>query len=224
MGFFSWKTAAHNESDRISVASPAFLNMPTVYLLLPDGSHIKEDEYDGYGVFGGKDVYQLLGEHTARKAGLDPAQYQSEEIRNLGISIDVGDLKRDMETGQLWSVFSEHTQLMDALIPEVKHFPHSYADIIPEYEKSANDLVKEGRFVSVPFKTLIDPGFEVKLSFDPNAVYADLPVSENCPDQGFFYSDDQLGQLERLYAEIREKYSKPEAAVSATNRTQEPNM
>ncbi len=29
--------------------------------------------------------------------------------------------------------------------------------------------------------------FPIKVSYDPNAIYEDLPASENCDEQGFFY-------------------------------------
>jgi len=54
MGFFSWITSDTKESASNSFSS----RIPTtVYLLQPHGEHIREDNYEGYGVFGGKDVF-----------------------------------------------------------------------------------------------------------------------------------------------------------------------
>ena len=74
MGFFSWKTQdtdksiANNSSDR---------KIFTVYLRDDKGNTWKEDSYDGYGVFGGKDYYELFAEMNQlgsdRDAGLDLA-------------------------------------------------------------------------------------------------------------------------------------------------------
>ena len=59
MGFFSWKTSC---SDR---------SIPNIYsgrstfpvLMIDDkGNTYLEEYYDGYGVFGGKDYYQLVAE------------------------------------------------------------------------------------------------------------------------------------------------------------------
>jgi hypothetical protein len=55
MGFFSWKTSDKERS--ISCVKPF-----TVYLLNPFGEPFREDDYEGYGVFGGKDAYQFLAE------------------------------------------------------------------------------------------------------------------------------------------------------------------
>lgn len=59
MGFFSWQTSdtdesiSNNSSDRGALA---------VKMLAPDGRVWEEKDYDGYGVFGGKDYYELLAE------------------------------------------------------------------------------------------------------------------------------------------------------------------
>lgn len=54
MGFFSWMTADTQES-----IANKWSDRPTkpVWLLCPDGEHIEETNYDGYGVFGGTDVF-----------------------------------------------------------------------------------------------------------------------------------------------------------------------
>jgi hypothetical protein len=58
MGFFSWKTSdTHKSISNSYSCRPTF----TVYLLQPHGlPPIREDEYEGYGDFGGQDVYELL--------------------------------------------------------------------------------------------------------------------------------------------------------------------
>ena len=61
MGFFSYLTAdtAVSIPNRYSERQTF-----TVYLLSPDGEHIREDDYDGCGVFGGKDVFVLWMRHN----------------------------------------------------------------------------------------------------------------------------------------------------------------
>lgn len=56
MGIFSWKTC--DSERRIMVGK-----QKNVYLLIPKefgGGHIVETCYDGYGRFGGKDIYELI--------------------------------------------------------------------------------------------------------------------------------------------------------------------
>ena len=56
MGFFSWLDCVTDE--QISCTKPK-----DVYVLIPKkfgGGHIKESFYDGYGIFGGHDIYELV--------------------------------------------------------------------------------------------------------------------------------------------------------------------
>ena len=59
MGYFSWHTCdtdrsiANNDSDRETFE---------VHMIAPDGRTFTETDYGGFGVFGGKDFYDLLAE------------------------------------------------------------------------------------------------------------------------------------------------------------------
>lgn len=57
MGVFSWKTA---DTDRSIPITGADRESFGVYLLCPDNKVLIEDNYEGYGMFGGQDVYALL--------------------------------------------------------------------------------------------------------------------------------------------------------------------
>jgi hypothetical protein len=64
MGFFSWLTSDTKES----IPSTYSTRRPiTVYMLAPDGRRWKETDYEGYGVFGGKDFHELLAELNGKK-------------------------------------------------------------------------------------------------------------------------------------------------------------
>ena len=63
MGFFSWKTADTNKSIPNIYAEEDFgVKGFTVYMLSPDGRKWKEAAYEGYGRFGGQDIYLLIAE------------------------------------------------------------------------------------------------------------------------------------------------------------------
>jgi hypothetical protein len=74
MGFFSWKTS----DTQKTIWNKYSGKCKPVYLLMPDGNHIYEPAYEGYGVFGGIDVFVLLAEkngltgdfETLRSAGI----------------------------------------------------------------------------------------------------------------------------------------------------------
>jgi len=59
MGFFSFITQDTNESIPSSYSERKTF---TVYMKDNKGNAWKESEYEGYGVFGGKDYYELLAE------------------------------------------------------------------------------------------------------------------------------------------------------------------
>jgi hypothetical protein len=64
MGFFSWQT-----QDTETSITNQFSDRPifTVYMHDHLGNTLKEDNYEGYGVFGGKDFYELLAEMNGLK-------------------------------------------------------------------------------------------------------------------------------------------------------------
>lgn len=71
MGFFSWMTSDTNKSiANIHSSRPTF----TVHMITEDGRVFTEENYDGYGIFGGKDFYELVAElngFTNRSEGID---------------------------------------------------------------------------------------------------------------------------------------------------------
>ena len=73
MGMFSWLTQDTNKS-----IPSKYSNRDTFKVIMSDnkGNKWTEDNYEGYGVFGGKDFYELLAEMNGKKvrdAGIDLA-------------------------------------------------------------------------------------------------------------------------------------------------------
>ena len=86
MGFFSWKTM---DTDR-SIANQ-YSNRPTFKVDMMDdkGNVWTETDYEGYGVFGGKDYYELLAEmngFVSDKYEKGTDEY-TDEARMFGIDI-----------------------------------------------------------------------------------------------------------------------------------------
>ena len=83
MGFFSWNT---QDTDK-SIANQ-YSNRKTFRVQMIDnkGNVFTENEYEGYGVFGGKDYYELLAEmngFTSDKTG----EAYTDEARGFGITL-----------------------------------------------------------------------------------------------------------------------------------------
>ena len=83
MGFFSWKTMDTNKS----IPNIYSNRQPFKVVMLDDkGNQWVETEYDGYGVFGGKDYYELLAEMNGVTSTLQGEEYTN-EVRSKGIDI-----------------------------------------------------------------------------------------------------------------------------------------
>ena len=83
MGFFSWRT---QDTDR-SIANN-YSTRPTfrVQMLDDKGNVWTEDNYDGYGVFGGKDYYELLAEMNGF-VSVETDDNYTEDMRMKGIDL-----------------------------------------------------------------------------------------------------------------------------------------
>lgn len=71
MGFFSW----HTNDTQEPVWNTWTGKAKTVYMIDNQGNTWREDNYEGYGDFGGKDYYELLAEMNGldsdRQLGID---------------------------------------------------------------------------------------------------------------------------------------------------------
>ena len=83
MGFFSWNT---QDTDR-SIANE-HSNRKTFRVQMMDnkGNVWTEDNYDGYGRFGGKDYYELLAEMNGFTSDKTDEAY-TDEARGFGITL-----------------------------------------------------------------------------------------------------------------------------------------
>ena len=89
MGFFSWNT---QDTDK-SIANQ-YSNRKTFRVQMIDnkGNVFTENEYEGYGVFGGKDYYELLAEMNGfvSQKGLTyevDGEAYTDEARGFGINL-----------------------------------------------------------------------------------------------------------------------------------------
>ena len=86
MGFFSWKTSDTNKSISNRYSSRGAL---PVYVLCPDGTKIKETNYEGYGVFGSEDIFVLVAKWNYPDSCKDAnGDWLSDDIiRDLGLDV-----------------------------------------------------------------------------------------------------------------------------------------
>ena len=168
MGFFSWWT----QDTNLSIANRHSSQSTFPVTMLDDkGNAYTELDYDGYGVFGGKDYYELLFEMNREVA--DKYQHyvpSHEEPRIMGISLFYGFKGiRILETNEkfFWR----------------KDFGNW---AVPIYKgKSANQLLDQGYAEKILVKPkVIYPNlvqFPEKWTYKPNL------KPKDCMYQGFFY-------------------------------------
>jgi hypothetical protein len=92
MGMFSWNTSDTKESIPASTSGKPSLH---VKMLDDKGNEWIEKDYEGYGIFGGKDFYELLAEMnglTTREEGINLAfngePYKSPKLITLGCDLE----------------------------------------------------------------------------------------------------------------------------------------
>lgn len=86
MGFFSWKTQDTNRS-----IANLYSNRKTfrVHMVNPvNGTVYTEDNYEGYGVFGGKDYFELLAEINGLGSDRTAGIYQREKCTIFPILVE----------------------------------------------------------------------------------------------------------------------------------------
>lgn len=118
MGLFSWCTSDTKKS--ISAHMNGYEGAPkTVYLLNPFGEAFKETYYDGYGNFGGQDVYALVAKWNApEKCKDEDGNWLSDDdIRGIGIDLACYD--------------EDHVQLKYPIKIVENLCPYEKADISP---------------------------------------------------------------------------------------------
>ena len=83
MGFFSWKTM---DTDKSIANNYSNRDVFRVEMMDNKGNVWTEDNYEGYGIFGGKDYYELLAEMNGVTSDLKGEEY-TDYMRSEGISI-----------------------------------------------------------------------------------------------------------------------------------------
>lgn len=160
MGFFSFLTTDTKLSIPNHHSSQPFYN---VYMVDDEGTEWEETSYEGYGVFGGKDIYQLIAEMN----NMDTGNFELD--RHIGINLHLG--------------ISGIYRLKEIYLATGIHFFNWDKDIIT-HGKSANQLIKEGSFknIKVQFTDAIFPNLYTKSGMK----WQNKPLRD-CKYQGYFY-------------------------------------
>lgn len=171
MGFFSWKTS---DTDTSISNSYSIRGALPVHMITEDGQVFTEEEYEGYGVFGGKDIYELIAE-------MNGLCFDGDTDQKRGAAIDL-----------LYKTIITNGER--SYSPGVD-FTNWEQPIEAEGGKTANSLVSSGWGKVYPngygdFGKAAENGIKVpKLVEEIPSDFHSIPYPKNCPDQGYFFSD-----------------------------------
>lgn len=172
MGFFSWKTS---DTDTSISNSYSIRGALPVHMITEDGRVFTEPDYEGYGVFGGKDIYELIAELN----DLCP-QGDTDQKRSAAIDLIY---KTSITNGERTYSQGEDFRRWDTALES-------------EDGNSPNDLIKLDWTIVYPngygdFNVAAKNGIKLpKLVEDLPEDFNDVPYPKNCPDQGYFYDDE----------------------------------
>lgn len=173
MGFFSWNTS---DTQRSIANNYSKRDTFKVHMVTKDGGAYTEENYEGYGEFGGKDFYELLAELNGKKT------------RDEGIELAFG--KRYITNGEK----KYYANGIDFW----------YWDKALESEgKCPNDLIEDGWKSDVEMEDGVEfPKLVEHLplpSHDWERWFSLLPESDDCPEQGYFYDENYEDDYEEDY-------------------------
>lgn len=177
MGFFSWFTSDTNKSIANHYSTRETF---PVYMVTEDKQIFHEKDYEGYGEFGGKDLYVLAAEMNGYKGSDDNET-------------------RDMFFDKIWrrGIMKDNKKYFYK-----EHFNRYDQSLASEGNISPNDLVSDYGWEnfgdSGDFSEFVKQGYKMpKLveslpseDVDWKSWWDSLSYPESCPEQGFFYDDD----------------------------------
>lgn len=172
MGFFSWKTS---DTDRSIPSRYSDRETFTVHMITEDGRVFTEEDYEGYGKFGGKDIYELIAELNGLCLNGDTDQKRSAAIDLL--------FKTSITNGEItFEQGKDFIRWDDLLVGQGGKTPNDLLDqgwerIYPNGYGDFNEAAKQG--IKLP-----------KLVEDVDCEFDDYDYPENCEFQGYFYYDD----------------------------------
>ena len=190
MGCFSWKDCVTKEQIRIGFYGKYS------YVLVPEefgGGHIAECCYEGYGEFGGYDIYELVALwnrkylktsiHRAPKkeryCGLWP--FEERQLREEGKSEEeiaaLDDEKREAHYQEALKRYERKKELF-------KRFITSDKDDESIAEEFGNDLREIGIDIACENKDNKKLKYPIKITYDEDAVYENCSYSLSDPNQG----------------------------------------
>ena len=177
MGFFSWKTS---DTERSIANTYSDRKTFPVYVLIPEefgGGYIEECDYEGYGCFGGHDIYDLLADWNRTYATADNLRKPERKCWQDGAE------------GDKW--FESAMERYNRDCSMLKDFADGKDDeyMIATYGKDYKRII--GINIGCYDEQNAALEYPIKIVEDNSLTYEDAEPSVSCPDQGYFYDDGE---------------------------------
>lgn len=173
MGQFSWLDCKTEEQVLDNVRRDVYVLVPKEF----GGGHIKEECYEGYGVFGGHDVYDLVADWN--REYIDPYMLKKPKRSNWGDWDGADDAYESAVRG--WE--RERRKIADFIKQE-----KSNAQMAEEYGSGWKRII--GIEIACYDEDNANLRYPIKITHDPNAIYEWCGISKGDPNQGWLVEDD----------------------------------
>jgi len=176
MGQFSWLDCVTGEQILDDVERDVYVLVPKDF----GGGHILEVMYDGYGHFGGKDIYELVADWN--RGVLKEDYIFPHAIKRYNIVKILKQHHPDYEEQFEFKAIE-------------KDWWMAYSDL--SLDKRGIEYVTghEYRHIGIDLACYDEDNealpFPIKITHDPNAVYEDCKPSLSDPNQGWLVEDDE---------------------------------
>ena len=177
MGFFSWKTSDTNKSIANVYSRRRTFH---VHVITHDRKIFTEKEYNGYGVFGGKDIYTLIGEMNGIKGKT------SDNIRSKTFDkLLAGGIRKGKKKYIYRVDFVNYESPIKAEGGKTANQlrEKGFEDIFPRFDFS--DFVKEG-IICPKIVQKLPKKYNLMSDKEWEAYFDSLPYPKNCEAQGCY--------------------------------------
>jgi len=194
MGCFSWIDCDRSRKRRkpIKIGEICYVLVPKEF----GGGHICESYYDGYGHFGGQDIYELaadwnkgyLSKDNLRKAPVRKKfgglwDFEKEALREQGVSEEEIS-KKDEEAREEY--YQNALRCYQKSINKIEDFQAGLSDA-EMTEKYGSEWKRNlGIDVACYDEQNAALKYPIKITHDYNGIYETCPASKSDPNQGCF--------------------------------------
>lgn len=189
MGCFSWLDCKTGKQIKIS-ARPVYVLIPKQY----GGGHIIEPYYDGYGHFGGYDIFDLVArwnKDTLNAGYLEPLPKMNDygglwtwDIEDLHKAGKTEKEIKALDNAARREYWQRARRARATLLNTMRDYKRGLSDETM-YRKYGDDYEREiGISISCYDRQNARLPFPIKITYDASAVYEDCKPSKSDPKQG----------------------------------------